>query len=712
MLYDATHQLLELTVVERVHRSGLEEHGSTLEAIRTQLAAEEEGLSQIRAESHLIEGQAEQASKRAFAADNEVSALQAENQRAKDRVVHLEQRLAEALREHEDVLRRASEVTREHGEHLAQLEALARDEAARKADATAEDEALAALQKDEKARTEALDGVRRQLATLQTQAAAATARLDGIVRRRSDAQTRSDALDAEGETTEAELGTLSARKSALETAVQEALLGKGLTADERRNLEQELPVVRARVLEAEKELDTVKNEVGLKRNRLRVLEDLHRRLEGVGAGARALLSKGDPSVLGLVADRIEAPAELTEAFAALLGERLQYVVVTDAERGLALLDELKRSGRARGHVIVAQPPHVAGSRGAGSRGAGASELAPGIASYLRDSLRYAPTDRALVEALVGDALLADTASAALAYVQAGGSSIVVARDGTVVRPDGVISGGTGDGVAAAMLEQKREMHVLADEIGTMAVRQEAKVQALAACKSRLTELETALEQARQAAHQGELAHVTAQKDLVRTESDLVRVRRRAEAITAELLAVSRAQEETLAAEAQTRAQMAELEGSLGGAERAVVDAQEEANVWRERVAAQAALLTERRVRLAQVAEQSGAARAAVQRIESQLDDSARSRSSARGRRSADRRTDRRDGRPHLRLPRVEDSCGVGFDRSPRRARGRPRGLGGRAAPARRARRSAARVPRQAGRTGRDRARTRARAPAH
>src|SRR6478735_7565217 len=482
VLYDASFQLLELTVVERVHQSGLGEHGGTLEAVRTDLAKEEEGLGQIRQESLEIESRAEQASKRAFAADNEVSALQAENQRAKDRVVHLEQRLTDALREHEEVVSRASDVTREHGEHLAQLEALARDEAARKADAAAEDEALGALQREEKARTAALDAARREFGGLQTQTAAATARLDGTVRRRNDAQVRSDALTAERETTEAELGTLSARKAALETAVQEALEGKGLTAGERANLEQELPVLRGRVHEAEKELDTVKNEVGLKRNRLRVLEDLHRRLEGVGAGARALLSKGDSAVLGLVADRIEAPAELTEAFAALLGERLQYVVVTDAERGLALLDDLKRTGRARGHVIVAQPPHVAGAR--------SSELAPGIAGYLRDSLRYSTTDAALVAALVGDALLAETAAAALSYIEAGGTSVVVARDGTVVRPDGVISGGSGDGVAAAMLEQKREMHVLGDEISVLSSRQEAKVQALAACRTRLTELET------------------------------------------------------------------------------------------------------------------------------------------------------------------------------------------------------------------------------
>src|SRR5688572_3251880 len=46
VLYDATHQLLELTVVEKVHQGGLDEHGATLEALREQLLTEEESLGQ------------------------------------------------------------------------------------------------------------------------------------------------------------------------------------------------------------------------------------------------------------------------------------------------------------------------------------------------------------------------------------------------------------------------------------------------------------------------------------------------------------------------------------------------------------------------------------------------------------------------------------------------------------------------------------------
>src|SRR5690606_3602357 len=98
-----------------------------------------------------------------------------------------------------------------------------------------------------------------------------------------------------------------------------------------------------------------------------------------------LLGKGDPAVLGLVADRIEAPEELTAAFAGLLGERLQYVVVTDTARGVELLDELRSSKRGRGHVIPARPPYVAGSPALRS-----DEHEAGVLGRLAERLGYAP----------------------------------------------------------------------------------------------------------------------------------------------------------------------------------------------------------------------------------------------------------------------------------------------------------------------------------
>ena len=127
---------------------------------------------------------------------------------------------------------------------------------------------------------------------------------------------------------------------------------------------------------------------------------MHARLEGVGAGVKALVGTKDAALCGLVADRVEAPAELTQALAGLLGARLQDVVV---QRRRARARSCSRSSRAakkgRATIVPQHPPFVAG---AARRRAARDE---GVVARLVDALRFAPEDEALVRALVGDAIV-------------------------------------------------------------------------------------------------------------------------------------------------------------------------------------------------------------------------------------------------------------------------------------------------------------------
>jgi chromosome segregation protein len=612
VLHDAAHHLLELTVVGRVEREGLEAKAEQLAGICLQLDSADGELAGAREEASLIEARTDAASKQAFAADNEVSALQSENERARDRIQHLEEKLDIASLEAIDIDRRKELLTREAEELEARLHSLTSDEEARLADAASEDQALEELRLSESLANEDVQALRREASESAKQSAAAEARLDGLFQRMEDSRRRLENLSGERESISGELETLLARKNALELSVQEAAEGKQMTATERDAIEQELRELRKNQLDSERGVDSSKNELGMKRNRLRVLEDLHRRLEGVGSGARALLGKGDSSVLGLVADRIEAPEDITAAFASLLGDRLQFVVVSDPERGLELLEELKASGRGRGHIIAARPSYVAGQR--------AVENGEGVLGRLAERLIYAPEDEPLVAALVGDAVLVESARAAVDYVKAHPGATAVALDGTVARPEGVISGGSGDDVASAMVEQKREMHVLRDETARLSAEYDEKLEAHTRLRARITELETALERARKQAHEGELAHVTAAKDLARTASDIERVQQRSSAIENELDHLRQSVEDAAVAEAESRVQLEDLAARLTQAQASLGEAEARAFEWRERVQVQASLVTERKVRLAQVKEQTEAARSAQMRVQSQLVD--------------------------------------------------------------------------------------------
>lgn len=90
--------------------------------------------------------------------------------------------------------------------------------------------------------------------------------------------------------------------------------------------------------------------------RLNVLEEVERRLEGIGAGTKDLLarSKSNPigplsDIQGMVADLIEVKVEMAPLVDAALGDRAQYIVVTGQRLLRAMADD---SIRLRGRVGV------------------------------------------------------------------------------------------------------------------------------------------------------------------------------------------------------------------------------------------------------------------------------------------------------------------------------------------------------------------------
>jgi chromosome segregation protein len=608
VLHDASHRLLEMIVVDRVERSAYEEAAAATTGLREQLRGAESIIDTSRVEAASIEAEADSASQNAFEADNEVSSLHSEIERARDRLTHLGQRLETGQTELEDLGARRSGLSAELEGLVARINELSGDERAREADALAETEALSGLQAEETQANEEVLALRKQSGELSAQAAALEARVDGVLQRVADARARRDRLTQEQESLEGERAAGLARQSALETSVAELAQGKQFTEAERESLRVEMESLRGRQLESERAVDAIKNELSLRRNRLRALEDLHRRLEGVGAGARALLSKSDARVLGLVADRIQVPEDVTLAVAGLLGTRLQTVVVADADAGLALLAELAESERGRADVVPQCPAYVAG--------------APLIADErvlgrLADRVSYAPKDEALVRSLFGNALLVSTPNDAAAVAREQGTT-AVALDGTVARPEGIVSGGSGDDVASAMIEQKREMTELTEELRRIEAESTRLIAEHNALRARVSEVSTALDRARQEAHQGELAHVTAEKDLARTQAEIARFEKRLAAIAGELAELTRTLEEAETVESESRSQLDSIRGELEHLQHALGRAEDNAAAWRERVAAQASLVTERRVRLAQVKEQLGAARSGRERVEAGL----------------------------------------------------------------------------------------------
>jgi chromosome segregation protein len=131
--------------------------------------------------------------------------------------------------------------------------------------------------------------------------------------------------------------------------------------EERTALDAERRTLREHVAAAEVELDTQRAEVHRARSRLQSLEEIQARYRGCDSSVQVVMEHAAelvqptvdggevrhaaaPTVHGILADFIDAPARMEAAVSAVLGDRLQGIVVDDpqiAAAGVALLKQLQ-----------------------------------------------------------------------------------------------------------------------------------------------------------------------------------------------------------------------------------------------------------------------------------------------------------------------------------------------------------------------------------
>jgi chromosome segregation protein len=613
-LHEASHRYLELVGWVKLEGGEVERLGQSSEAARAELAAREAELEAARLDVHAAEQTLDAATNASFAAENAVRTEEAAIERAKDRMAGLAQREQQAEGERGEMAAHAGRLAAERDVVAQDVATLAEQEGGQAA-ILAEDEAKLADFGSAHGVADARVTERRQtIARAQAEIASAEAQLAGFERRQGEMTARHEKVLAEHESLDLARVEHAARAEELAHSIEDLREGRVTTAAEKARLEMRMGELKEIIQAQERALDEAKGELSKKRSRLGALEEMHARLEGVGAGTKALVATRDGCIAGLVADRVEAPAELTQALAGLLGSRLQDVVVRDVERGAELLDALAEGRKGRATIVPLRPAFVAGAACTVGAGVPGEAVAEEGAVRLADSLRFAPEDEALVRSLVGEALVVADRAAARAMRDAGSNATLVTRDGTVMYPDGRVAGGQGDQVAAGMIDGKREARELAEAIEGLDLAVTHRLQALQASRGEIAQTGTALDKARNEAHQRDLALVTAEKDLQKTESLLEGVVRRIEALAAERAELERAIEESGFERDEARRVLGEATARLESAKADLVEAEAALAEATERLDAQRQAVTACKVTIAGTREKLSAARGTEARL--------------------------------------------------------------------------------------------------
>lgn len=622
VLWEASHKLLELTATTAVAR---EAHATTSEKVsrkRAEVDARDAEIEVLRQHAKEAEAKAERAQNIAFTSDNDVREQEARIDRSGDRYEHLQRRLSQARIEQTGLEEKATALTTERDGLAEELRVVSEEQDREQGLLTEEHDKLEALRVATAEMEQRVSQARRAEAEAAASIARREAELRGFETRRAEIGQRNERSRQELSRLSSEQTALAAERTELAARAASLESKKHAMCDARDAIGVELPFLEGQVDHGTTELDVVRKELHQRKSRLEALRELEERMEGLGAGVRNLLASedgadGDVVLAGIVADRIEVPAEYTAALGALVGDRLQTVVVEDMDRALELLANLAEQRRGRATVIA--------------RGGTAEAAVPalpevdGVIGRVTELVRHAPEDAGLVRALVGDAVLVREPQQArrlrARLVNDGrGACDVVSLDGTVFHADGRVTGGAGDAIAAGLLDQKREMRELEELVVGLTMQARTREDDLTDKRARLSELRRALDESKAQAHGAELAMVNAQQDLQRLEQRLSHTESRIEQVHRDIAELGTTLE---TAEAERHASLQALEQAQAlrsEAVEALTAAEREALAHREQLAAQQSAYTDRKVQLASVSERMSASRSALERIERELDE--------------------------------------------------------------------------------------------
>ncbi len=201
-------------------------------------------------------------------------------------------------------------------------------------------------------------------------------------------------------------------------------------------------------------------------DRLSLLEEWRRSMEGFGEGVRALVQgEGDdrPVVLGILAQLVTAKVGLELAIEVALGSFLQAVAVPSEEEALRAAAWLR--ARQAGKVLLAWPQKIAAGTFNDMPAADNTELY----GYARDAVTHRPELLSLVHAVLGDTYVVRDLAVAQSRWPDGVPVPLATLDGELVHPRGWLRGGKvkpspGTSQESSVLARERDLRQLPAEI--------------------------------------------------------------------------------------------------------------------------------------------------------------------------------------------------------------------------------------------------------
>ncbi len=343
---------------------------------------------------------------------------------------------------------------------------------------------------------------------------------------------RRERLETETTAARTEADTLAAARRRLESSVEQTGVQLSLLSGEREQVEQELGRRETLRGQAQESLATLRVTMAAKESAREALGRLEREREGYGAGVRSLFSPqagaAVSGVVGTVADLLEVPSGLEPAVEAVLGDRLQWVIVERFEHARGALAYLERESAGAATLVsletLAPDSHA---ESAGDEG----EIT------WADRLVGGPRPE-LVRHLLGRVgVVAHLDVAERLWRRPGIVATYVTRAGEVLSSSGALTGGRRQSERQtndhSLLGRKRALRQLSEALGDLALQAEEEQGRLQALDREVESLRGRQEILQVSVHAQETARLTGEKDIEAAHRETERVRRHLETLQTE-----------------------------------------------------------------------------------------------------------------------------------------------------------------------------------
>jgi len=428
---------------------------AAMEESRADALSAEHELTALQHKIHETESALNRSEHRVEISKSQIASLNEQRNRDLADITYLRQELS-----------RITEQKTQHGDETRELEAAIQEKSSLLNEKTASLEILTQALKEKEL---LLEETRKGILNALNESAAEKAKIANLQSRLTQLSEQDERDIREKQEIAAKLSELSALLAAKEQELATLASRRNAAQEERSALRARLEEAMGRKKTIEADLGAARNALAGQSSRLRSLLELEQKLEGYQKGVRTVMSAQKEAsaenrfgrIHGLVADMIETDPQYELAVEAVLGDRLQYVVVDSQIDSLKAISYLKAQGGGRSTFVPKTPREIKSEPYVKNGNAGVIGTALNI-------VRYSDNYSHVAEYLLGDVVVVDTMDTALALWNKNGiHKTIVTLAGEIVDPWGAVTGGTVEAGGTGMLTKRREIKDLEHEVAEL-----------------------------------------------------------------------------------------------------------------------------------------------------------------------------------------------------------------------------------------------------